>query len=152
LDHRDRAYISYSSDPSDPSFARCLTLSYQVTHGVELAPPTAEQSAAPGTTVTFTLQVTNTSNAMDTFDVSVAGNTWTTTAPATVGPLAWGGSTTFDVAVDVPSDAVGGASDTAIVTVTSQGDSTESATASLTAKVPAQGLFLPLVMREMGGE
>jgi uncharacterized repeat protein (TIGR01451 family) len=105
-----------------------------VDHGVSVAPAADSQSAAPGQTVTYTLAITNTGQAADTFDVSVGttGSAFTTTAPSTVGPLAAGATTTVDVAVTIPPGAGHNASSVATVTFTSQGDPAVSANSVLT--------------------
>jgi len=105
------------------------------TYGVALTPGTAGQSGLASTSVTYTLNVTNTGNASDTFTVTLSGNAFTTTAPATVGPLAAGASTALNVVVTIPAGAAGGASDTVNVKVTSQGDPSKFAPAALTTTV-----------------
>ena len=78
------------------------------------------------------MNLTNTGNASDTYTVTLAGNAWTTTAPATVGPLTGGASTSLAVAVTLPANTVSGASDVVTATVTSQGDAAQSAASTLT--------------------
>jgi uncharacterized repeat protein (TIGR01451 family) len=119
------------------------------TYGMALTPGTTGQSGLPGAVVTYTLSVTNTGNVIDTFTVTVSGNTFVTDAPATVGPLAAGARGTIDVSVTIPARATAGMLDTATVTLTSQGSGTQrvSANASLTTTVRF-GVYLPLVFKQ----
>jgi hypothetical protein len=104
-----------------------------VVYGVTVDPAADAKSDAPGATVVYALQVTNNGNTLDTFDVTVNGETWTTTPDQVqIVDLAAGDSTTINVAVDIPAGAAGGDSDTATVTVTSQGDNGQSASSDLT--------------------
>lgn len=101
--------------------------------------------------------VTNTGNTTATFDVTVSGYTWPTTAPVTVGPLWAGASANVDVIVGIPTDAAGGAIDTAFITATSQGNSAKSATATLTTVAAAleplpYDWFLPLIVKQPVGQ
>jgi hypothetical protein len=107
--------------------------------GVDVGPDQA-LSERPAKTVTYQVTVMNTSNGPeDTFDIeAVSGNGWTTTAPATVGPLGPGESETIDVVVAIPSDAVPGDTDAAVLTATSQGDSGVSDSATLTTTVTGE--------------
>lgn len=104
-------------------------------YGLTLTPETAALEGLPGETVTYTLQLTNTGLLTDTYDLSVTA-VWTTTAPATAGPLGPGESLSFQVVVTVPVTATFFDADTALLTATSQGDPGEYATASLTTSVP----------------
>ena len=101
-------------------------------YGVTLTPAVAMGQAHPGQTVSYTLQLTNTGNVSDTFDLVASGNTWTTTVPSSVGPVTPGSRTDLTVTVNIPATAVGGATNTAIVTAASRADHTRSATATLT--------------------
>jgi uncharacterized protein YjlB len=127
-----------------------LTTTALAVYGLELSPASASQSGRPGEVVTYTLRVTNTSNITDTFTVTVSGNAWTTSAPATVGPVAAGASATFQVTVTIPTGVTGADSDTATVTVTSRGDNSKTAQATLTTRRVLYRLFLPVVMRNYG--
>ncbi len=109
-----------------------ITVNINPAFGLALAPAEASASGRPGEVVTYTLTVTNTGNYTDTFNVAVSGNAWSTRAPATVGPMAAGASTTFQVVVTIPTGLTGADTDTATVTLTSQGDTTKSAQAVLT--------------------
>jgi uncharacterized repeat protein (TIGR01451 family) len=120
-----------------------------VAYGVEIAPPTAAMTSAPGTVVTYTLTVTNTGTAADTFDLVATGNNWTSAVTTPVGPLAAGASGTTYVAVSIPANAADGDSDTVTITATSQGDNTKTDTSVLTttAKIAGYNIFLPLIMK-----
>ena len=102
------------------------------TYGVTVTPPVDSASGDPGVIVNYTLRVTNTGNVADTFNVTRAGNAWTTVAPGTVGPLNPGAGQNVQVDVTVDPGAAAGANDTVDVTFTSQGDPTKAATSTLT--------------------
>lgn len=85
-----------------------------------------------GETVTYTLNLTNTSTIADSFNVAVSGNAWSTAAPASIGPLAAGAGQSFNVAVTIPVTLTGGGVDIATVMLTSQADNTQSDSAALT--------------------
>ncbi len=124
------------STPANNSAQATTTITNSgLIYGVGVSPSTLGQSSLAGTTLTYTLNVTNTGNASDTFTVTLSGNAFTTTAPATVGPLGAGASTTLQVVVTIPAGAAGGASDTVNVKVTSQGDPSKFASAVLTTTV-----------------
>ena len=80
------------------------------------------------------------------FDITLSGNLWTTTAPATTGLIQPGATSDVLVSVTIPVDAIMGAEDTVILTFTSQGDEEISAAVTLTTLVPWQ-FYLPLVAR-----
>jgi uncharacterized repeat protein (TIGR01451 family) len=107
-----------------------------------LSPLADAASGDPDTTVSYALKLTNNGSAADTFDLTVSGNAWTTTAPATVGPLAAGESEEVTVQVEIPLGAHSGDEDTAMVTATSQADPTKSASTTLTTSVAEQAVVL----------
>jgi hypothetical protein len=68
--------------------------------------------------------------------------------PASIGPLAAGVGADVQVLVHIPSGAIGGATDTAIVSVRSQGNMTELDTSMLTTTVAYVSVsYLPLVLK-----
>ena len=116
---------------------------------VSATPATTANNSRPGFTVTYLLTITNTGNYTDTFDVSVSrsGAAFTTTAPATVGPLAAGAGKTISVTVDVPSTAALGAVSTATLTLTSQADPTATTTVVLTTTAAEYKVYMPIINR-----
>jgi hypothetical protein len=138
-------------DPSTLLFGVPVTMTV-VTYGVALEPLVSAQSGAPGAIVTYALQITNAGTTTDTFAVNVSGQTWLISLSGTVGPLAAGTSTEEAVAVSIPESAASGEADTAIITITSWGDDTKSATATLTTTTkcpepPSYDVFLPLILK-----
>jgi hypothetical protein len=158
LDEPDETIALALSNPVNatlgPLNLATLTILDDDEHGLALAPATDGKAGAPGTTVAYTLTLTNTGNVTDTYSVSVSGAVFTTTAtPSSVGPLAANAATTFVVSVQIPANATGGTTDVATITARSQGDSSQSATATLTTTVvviPVTGdhkLYLPQIFR-----
>ncbi len=116
-----------------------LTMVMVVTPGVEVNTAVDALSALAGETVTYTVHITNTGDLTDTFDISLSGETWDTTAPASI-TLAAGEHNVFDVAVMIPVDAEADDNDSVLVTATSQADDTvmDGVTLTTTAAIPAE--------------
>ena len=72
-----------------------------------------------GTTVQFSVQVTNTGNIIDTYSIHVVAGGWLADGPAEVGPVNVGESATFMITVQVPFDVASGASNLTSVNVVS---------------------------------
>ena len=92
---------------------------------------TQTQSAPAGTTVPYKLNITNTGNISDTYQIAVRGNNWPTTIgekqvmPLTetiLGPLTIAEIMPVTLFVDIPTDAQPGEADQATLTITSQTD------------------------------
>jgi Zn-dependent M28 family amino/carboxypeptidase len=111
---------------------------------VVLEPSSATQAANPGTLVTYTLYVSHTDVAAHTFDVSIANNTWPTTAATPIGPVAAQEVQPFTVTVAIPGNTAAHSSDAAYVVVRAQDDQAFSTTAILTTTANA----LPTVTLE----
>ena len=90
-----------------------------------------------GRTITYTVWVTNTGDYTDTFDLTVAGNTWPVTLSRDSVELGAQAGTAVQVEVTVPATASGGDSDTTTLTATSRGDAGASDSLSLTTTVRA---------------
>ncbi len=114
-----------------------------VASGTILQPVSDAQEGNPGDTVTYVLTVTNFADTAVTFAVTTSGNAWSTIAPATV-TVAAGGTTTFTVAVDIPSDAYSGDTDAVTLTVQSQGTDGQTGSAVLRTTVAAQPVVFSL--------
>jgi uncharacterized membrane protein len=113
-----------------------LTTTAGAVYGVMLAPGAAAQTALPGAVVTYELTVTNMGNATDVFAFSVADNDWPVVLPNPV-TLGMGESAVVEVTATIPAGAHGGSMDVAIVTATSAGDPTKSASSVLTTTAEA---------------
>ncbi len=114
------------------------------TYGVELSPDQA-QTGRIGTTVNYVVQITNTGDIADVFDLSASGNTWGTTLALGSIALNPGETDSFTVMVDVPAGAANNATDSATITADSQGDGTVSGTTTLTTTAQQYLLNLPIV-------
>lgn len=146
----DTAHVKVASkgDPAKFAASTLSTTVTDITRGVTLSPGTLSQSGFPGAVLNDTLHVTNTGSASDTFTINVSGNAFVTHAPASIGPLAAGAGASLDVQVTIPLTATIGASDAAVITLTSQGDSLTSAASTLTTNVTQFQLNLPLVFNQ----
>ena len=103
--------------------------------------------ADAGATVIYTLQVTNTGNSADTFDLASAANVWDTHLSVASIDLAAGASADVVVTVTIPAGLTSGISDTATITVTSQGDPEQNDSVTLTTTAGVYQLILPLIFR-----
>jgi len=121
-----------------------LTTTANVVHRVALEPMAAERSGEPGTTVTYTLRLTNTGNAMETFTLGYSGNTWSVqlSPPVSVTLTAGAGSDVV-IRVMIPPTVTSVLSDTVLVEVTGVGVSKASA---LTTRVVFH-VYLPVTFR-----
>lgn len=123
------------------------TVEPPVEFGVELSATTTAQSGYVGTMVVYTVDITNTGNGADTFNVALAGHTWATTvAPANVS-LQAGESAQLTVTVQIPLSAAHGAENTVTVTATSVGDPATSDSVQLTTTAQRYILLMPIIAK-----
>ncbi len=132
---------------SDSSLLTTTANYYDLT----LTPVTAEGNGYPGGQVEYVLQVTNTGNRPDTFDISANGE-WPVNAPASIGPLAPGEWADVNINVSVPAAAVPGESDIATIQATSQGDGTKLQTSTLTTNAIQAGPLVSPATDEGAGD
>ncbi|MBE2201473.1 MAG: hypothetical protein IAE79_22870, partial [Anaerolinea sp.] len=138
-----------SNDPVTPLVTVPVTMTVvDPVYGVVMS---ADMAAAGdvGTMVMYTIQVTNTGNTTDTFDLVAMGGTWTTTLGSSSVMLAMGASASVMVHVAVPADAADGASDVVTITATSQSDpgASDALTLTTTAVVSMRYLYLPMIIK-----
>jgi len=94
------------------------------------------QSGAPGSTLNYTVRVTNGSSQLHVFDLQISGGAgWEPRVSPSSLTLAAGASGTATLSVTVPSGVSGGSSVGIAVTATSRADPTLSASASCIARV-----------------
>jgi len=109
------------------------TANVATVYGVSITPATDAKSGLVGTDVIYTLTIENTGNTSDSFDLTVGTATWSTAVlPTPVGPLAAGETADVTVTVSIPAGAANGATDTAVITATSQGNTAISDSSTLT--------------------
>ena len=103
------------------------------------------QTSDPGQTVTYTLWLTNTGNVIDSYTLSVSGNSWSTLLSEDQFTLQAGESAMLTAVISIPANAPGGTIDVATVTAASA-DASDSAT--LTTVTNEYLLYLPFVAKE----
>jgi len=129
--------------------------------GVTVQPTTGAQNANPGTSVTYTVRVTNTGSATDIFTLTVTGQAWATDIVVTPGTVIIPNTTVLielnpgegrnvQVRVNIPFGAAGGDQDVTTFRARSQTDPSVSAVATLTTTARYQ-LYLPLVLKDSNG-
>ncbi|MBX3056097.1 MAG: hypothetical protein KF770_06445 [Anaerolineae bacterium] len=134
---------------SDDAF---LTTTATELRDVTLSADPDALSGEPGAVVTYTVHITNTGNAADSFTLGMSGNAWMTHVEPLTVTLAAGEGTAVQVTVHIPGDAANGDDDT--VTITAVSDNDPSATASVdlttTASVPVEPgytIYLPIILK-----
>ncbi|MCL4263250.1 MAG: hypothetical protein KJ069_08545 [Anaerolineae bacterium] len=100
----------------------------------------------PGNTVSYMLVLSNTGDITDTYDITFTAD-WDTHVSTTVITLTAGTGTHIHVDVDIPGTADEGDSDTAVLTATSQGHITTTASISLTTLVQDSVIHLPIILK-----
>jgi uncharacterized repeat protein (TIGR01451 family) len=121
-----------------------------VDFGLELEPPTDTRVGSPGSTVEYTLSLTNTGDLTDTFSIAVGDSEWDVHLPETEFTLEIGESAEVIVHVDIPAETADGATDSVTITATSQGDNSLSASAVLTTTAGWYQYFMPLISKDAG--
>ncbi|MCA0352970.1 MAG: carboxypeptidase-like regulatory domain-containing protein [Chloroflexi bacterium] len=129
-----------------------LNVGSSTVHDVAVSAPQAALSGFVGSTITYTLSVTNTGNVSDSFNLSLSGNVWSTTLSQTSVNLAAGASTTVQVSVAIPANATANSTDSVTVTATSAADSSATSSTSLVSTansipVSQYKVFMPYIVK-----
>ncbi len=119
-------------------------------HDVAIHAPQAALSGVAGSTISYSVSITNTGNVSDTFNLSLSGNAWPTTLSQPSVNLAAGASTTVQVSVAIPANATANSTDSVTVTATSSADSSATSSTSLVStatSIPVNNyrVFMPYV-------
>jgi len=123
---------------SDSCTAQATAPALPPAAGVTMSISSSSQSGTPGTTLVYTMSITNTGGATDTFDLGFSGGAgWSPSISLNSLTLAAGTPGGVTLTVTVPSGAAAGASTTITVTATSRADPSVSASASCTATASA---------------
>ncbi len=138
------------NDPRVPAAAASLTLTTTANslYRVAIGAPVTAQLARPGETVTYTVRISNTGNAADTIFLTRTNPGWPTAfswSSQTIAP----GWRPLVITVTVPVTVTVGEMDTALIRASGQGTPAE---LSLTTRVLAGQLYLPLVLRTASGD
>ena len=116
-----------------------------------LTPSQASQTVLSGETASYSLTISNTFETAQTYTVSLSGQQWETSAPATVGPVNPGQTENFTVTVNVPLSVPTDASDTVTVSValaSNPGVQSSSTLTTLTTTFATPGpIFIPIILR-----
>ena len=114
-------------------------------YALAASPPSAAAAGWPGTTITYTVNLTQLGYLTDTYTVTVTGNAWPVNVPPSAGPLAQGNTAPLNVTVTVPLTATSGTHDLANLTITSIGDPTRWALIPLVTTALPYRAFFPVV-------
>ncbi len=147
----DRVTLTATSSSQETQVATSTltTVAGQPDYAVGLETDGATCSGAPGTVVTHTLTARNHSMIQDSLNARLSGNTWKATLSAEIlAHLSAGKSTPLYVYVTIPPTASDGLTDTVIVSVTSQGDETQSGRVTLTTSARWRRCYLPLLLKK----
>ncbi len=126
--------VTSQSDATKSAVAT-LTTTTATAYGVAVAPTAANQAGDPGAVLTYTLTVTNTGNAADSYTVLVTDTVLVASADsASLSGLAVGASAPLTVTVTIPAGTASIVEDVR-VEVRSQGDSSKFVIATLTNQV-----------------
>ena len=146
-DDVDSATISAASQGEGSiSDSALLTTGVSPIYAVELSGDDS-LTGRPGTTVSYTLWVTNSGNVADKFDLETSGNVWATALSVSSVSLAVGERVAIKIAVSIPETAANFENDQVTMTAVSGHDGTKSDTAVLTTySIKSQNkIFLPLL-------
>jgi hypothetical protein len=128
--------IATSQTDNTVSGSGSCTAKLTIARSVSVSISPSSKSGANGATLTYTVTVSNTGNVSDTYTFKNTDTTgWTKSLSNTSLVVAAFSSDNATLSVTVPSNAIGGTTDTITVIATSQTDNTVSGSGSCTAKL-----------------
>jgi carboxypeptidase T len=143
----DAASLQFASThPSVEPVTVLLVTTANTIYRFAVSSPESEKVSPPGSVVTYTLNITNTGNITDTFDLEV-DSLWEVSLADSTDPLGSGESLALTVVVTIPVQAQPNTSDTAVVTVTSQGDSRRCQEISLVTTARWNEVWIPFMLK-----
>jgi FG-GAP-like repeat/Bacterial Ig-like domain/Kelch motif len=147
IDDMDTAVITITSQ-GDELLSKAVQVSttaiglYDFDHD----PAQSGLTGHPGDVLTYTVQISNIGDFMDSYNIEIS-TTWQTTYPLTIGPLLPGEDGMLIVVVTIPQDAMMWDQDVAILTITSQGDPLVSHEVTLTSTAIWHRMLMPLALK-----
>jgi hypothetical protein len=139
-----QAQVNITNDTPYGSPVIPVNISVQAEYNVSVDPTVDGAMDEAGSTVEYVLNITNSGNATDLYNISTSGNLWQVSQPSQIGPLLPGADTDFEVAVTIPSDANPGDTDTVAIKITSYYDPDAFTTATVTTTASIiHYLFMP---------
>ena len=144
----DVATVSVASQADDTvTDTATLTTTTNAVYGMAVTPATMSGQGMPGQGTLYLLTVHNTGNINDTYTITVDSDWAAVPDPVGTINVAAGSTAVLRVTVIIPLNAQDGASDTATVTLVSQGDNTVSDTSTLTTTAYLLKVYLPLIVK-----
>ncbi|HNS37893.1 MAG TPA: FixG Ig-like domain-containing protein, partial [Anaerolineaceae bacterium] len=144
----DVATVSVASQADDTvTDTAALTTTTNAVYGMAVTPATMSGQGMPGQGTLYLLTVHNTGNINDTYTITVDSDWAAVPDPVGTINVAAGSTAVLRVTVIIPLNAQDGASDTATVTLVSQGDNTVSDTSTLTTTAYLLKVYLPLIVK-----
>ncbi|HRQ36836.1 MAG TPA: S8 family serine peptidase [Chloroflexota bacterium] len=101
-------------------------------YGVDVSADPDALAGDPGTTVAYTVDIANTGNVADTYNLTLSGNGWNTTLSTNSITVGAGETDSVTVWVDIPANASGNDMDVVTVTATSANDAAATDSVDLT--------------------
>jgi uncharacterized membrane protein len=139
------AVLQAGAMPSATAYLTSTTIFYSSVVQVQ---PEA-QTADPGSTVTYTVRLTNTGETTDTFDLNLGTHTWPIGLGLTQATLGISQSVSFALSVSIPSNVIGGSSEAVQLDSVSHGNGSIASALFTTTAAVLYGLDLqPALMTQ----
>ncbi len=98
----DTTQIQVISQADKLVTANVSLTTWYVDYGFIVSPTSIQGDGVCDTILLYPIQVHNSGALTDTYSISLTNGIWTATYPATVGPIAPGGTVSFDIALHIP--------------------------------------------------